>query len=204
VSDPVRVALTFDAEHPDRPWCPPDGVDRILDALASADLRATFFVQGRWAEAYPDRARRIAEDGHLVGNHSHFHAKMPLLTAGGLRDDLDAAAEAIERASGRDPHPWFRCPWGSGADDPRVLDALATGGYRHVGWHVVVEDWEPDRTGARIAADTLAGLDRHGDGAVALLHTWPGGTADAMPVLVEERRRRGAALVTVDQLTELP
>jgi peptidoglycan/xylan/chitin deacetylase (PgdA/CDA1 family) len=204
VSDAVRVALSFDAEHPDRPGCPPGAVERILDDLAAPGLRATFFVQGRWALAYPAIARRIAEDGHLVGCHSHFHAEMPLLSDAGLASDLASAGEAIEAATGVDPRPWFRCPFGAGSDDPRVLDAVAAAGYRHVGWHVAVDDWEPDRTGDAIAADALRGVAAHGDGAVVLLHTWPGATADAMPTILEGLRARGAATVAVDELPELP
>jgi len=202
VSD--RVALTFDAEHPDRPWCPPENAVRILDALRSADARATFFVQGRWAEAYPDLARRIADEGHLIGNHSHFHARMPLLSDAGLIDDLTVARATIEQTTGHDPRPWFRCPWGAGADDPRVLDAIADQGYRHVGWDVVVDDWEPDRTGRAIAAEVIAGVEAHGDGAVVLLHTWPGGTGAALPAILEELRRRGATTAGVDELEVLP
>jgi peptidoglycan-N-acetylglucosamine deacetylase len=200
----MRVALTFDAEHPDRPWCPPGAVDRILDALADAGARATFFVQGRWAEAYPGVARRIADDGHLVGCHSHFHAELPLLSDAGLATDIAAAGRAVESATGRDPRPWFRCPFGAGADDGRVLDAIADAGYRHVGWHVVVEDWEPARTGPAIAEDATRGIATHGDGAVVLLHTWPGGTAEAVPAILDDLRRRRVATVTVDQLPELP
>jgi peptidoglycan-N-acetylglucosamine deacetylase len=204
VSDRPRVALTFDAEHPDRPGCPPGTIDRILDDLAAARARATFFVQGRWAQAYPDAARRIAAAGHLVGCHSHFHAEMPLLSDAGLAADIGAAGDAIGAATGVDPRPWFRCPFGAGADDPRVLDAVAAAGYRNVGWHVVVDDWEPDRTGARVAADTLAGVATHGDGAVVLLHTWPGATADALPSILEELRARDASTVAIDELPELP
>jgi peptidoglycan/xylan/chitin deacetylase (PgdA/CDA1 family) len=47
----LRVALTLDAEHPDRPWCPPGNADGILDTLKEREVTATFFVQGRWAEA---------------------------------------------------------------------------------------------------------------------------------------------------------
>jgi peptidoglycan-N-acetylglucosamine deacetylase len=200
----MRVALTFDAEHPDRPGCPPGAADRMLDALADAGARATFFVQGRWAQAYPATARRIADDGHLVGNHSHFHARMPLLGDDGLAQDIAAAGGAIQDVTGRDPRPWFRCPWGEGAEDPRVLDAIATGGYRHVGWHVVVDDWEPDRTGTGVAADVLDGVRARGDGAVVLLHTWPGATADALPGILDELRREGIRTVTIDQIEELP
>jgi peptidoglycan/xylan/chitin deacetylase (PgdA/CDA1 family) len=203
VSEPAHVALTFDAEHPDRSWCPPGAAERILDVLASAGIRATFFVQGRWAEAYPATARRIADEGHLVGNHSHHHARSPLFSDRGLREDVDAARDAIVRATGRDPRPWFRCPFGDGADDPRVLAVIAAAGYRHVGWHVEVEDWEPARTPEAIAADAVAGIRQHGDGAVLLLHTWPGGTVEALPHVLEHLHE-GSRFVTVDALEQVP
>ncbi len=141
--DRLRVALTFDAEHPDRPS--EAGVtERLLETLASAGVRATFFVQGRWAEAYPATARAIATAGHLVGNHSHYHARMPLLTDAGLAEDIAEAGRIILDSTGVDPRPWFRCPFGAGWDDPRVLAAATSDGYRHVGWDVAAEDWEPD------------------------------------------------------------
>jgi len=78
-----RVALTFDAEHPDRPHRP--GVtEEILDVLADRAVSATWFLQGRWVEAFPATARRVASDGHLVGNHSFYHARLPLLTDAGM------------------------------------------------------------------------------------------------------------------------
>ena len=203
MSEPAHVALTFDAEHPDRSWCPPGAAERILDVLAGAGIRATFFVQGRWGEAYPATARRIADEGHLVGNHSHHHARSPLFSDRGLREDVDAARDAIVRATGRDPRPWFRCPFGDGADDPRVLAVIAAAGYRHVGWHVEVEDWEPARTPEAIAADAVSGIRQHGDGAVLLLHTWPGGTAEALPLVLRDLHE-GTRFVTVDALEEVP
>jgi peptidoglycan/xylan/chitin deacetylase (PgdA/CDA1 family) len=205
VSDEVfRVALTFDAEHPDRPRCPPDAPDRILDALLAGRVRATFFLQGRWAEAYPERARRIIDDGHLVGHHSKYHVRMPLLHDDGLREDVREGAEHIEAACGVDPRPWFRCPFGAGVNDPRVLGILAELGYRNVGWHVALEDWEPWRTGPQIAEDAVTGARASGDGAVILLHTWPGPTADAVPDMVDGLAAAGASFVGVDELETVP
>jgi hypothetical protein len=84
----MRVALTFDAEHPSRSHCPPGVQEALLEELANRGLRATFFVQGRWAKAYPQTARAIAAAGHLIGNHSHYHARMSLLSDEGLRIDV--------------------------------------------------------------------------------------------------------------------
>jgi peptidoglycan-N-acetylglucosamine deacetylase len=197
------VAFTFDAEHPDRP-ARPGNDERLLDALAGAGITATFFVQGRWAEAYPATAKRIADDGHLVGHHSHYHARMPLLLGGGFADDIADGAAAIEAATGKDPHPWFRCPFGAGADDPRVLAELERQGYRDVRWHVVLDDWEAWRTGEAIARDGVAGVQAHGDGAIVLLHTWPGGTGEGLPALIDGLIDLGATFVTVDRLETLP
>ena len=201
---PFRVALTFDAEHPDRPWCPPGNVDRILETLREAGARATFFVQGRWAESQPAVASRIARDGHLVGNHSFYHARMPLLSADGFEIDVRDAERAITEATGCDPRPWFRCPFGAGHDDPSIVERLGSLGYRNVFWHVMVEDYEAHRTGAAIAADTIEGVRTYGDGAVVLLHTWPGGTGDAIAPMVEGLRAAGATFVGVDELEDLP
>jgi peptidoglycan/xylan/chitin deacetylase (PgdA/CDA1 family) len=69
---------------------------------------------------------------------------------------------------------------------------------------VELEDWEPHRDGPAIAADALAGIQVHGDGAVVLLHTWPGGTAQAVAPILEGLAAIGATLVTVDRLGDLP
>jgi peptidoglycan/xylan/chitin deacetylase (PgdA/CDA1 family) len=195
-----RVALTFDAEHPDRPLCPPGNADRILDVLREADLRATFFVQGRWARSQPATARRIAEDGHLVGHHSNYHVRMPYLSDDGLRADVTEGELAIRDVLGADPRPWFRCPFGEGHDDPRVLGVLEELGYREVHWDVELEDWEPWRTAEDVARDATAGALEHGDGAIVLLHTWPQPTAGALPRIIEGLGREGVDLVTVEEL----
>src|ERR687885_3013420 len=127
----MRVALTFDTEFPARPTEP--GVeDRLLAALADAGVRVTFFLQGRWVRANPEQARRVAAGGHLIANHSNYHAPMNGLDDTLLRRDVGEAEETIRTTLGVDPKPWFRCPFGAGMDDERVLAALAELGYRHV------------------------------------------------------------------------
>jgi peptidoglycan-N-acetylmuramic acid deacetylase len=199
VSDGFRVALTFDAEHPDRPHRP--GVTAgLLDVLADRGVTSTWFLQGRWVEAEPELARRVASEGHLVGNHSFYHARMPLLTEDGLATDVRDAEKVICDVTGVDPRPWFRCPFSAGHDDPRVLGALADLGYRDIGADVVLEDWEPARTGEAMAADALARTPGVGDGAVVLFHGWPPGTLDALPAIIDGLRAAGATFVRIDEL----
>jgi peptidoglycan/xylan/chitin deacetylase (PgdA/CDA1 family) len=195
---PFRVALTFDAEHPDRPF--EAGVTgRILDGLAAASVPAAFFLQGRWVESEPRLARRVAEDGHLVGNHSHHHARMTLLSRSGLRTDVLKAQRVIVGATGVDPRPWFRCPFGAGASSPRVLGGLAALGYRDVSWHVDSRDW---------GTTTARGLERRvvrmtteaGDGAIVLMHGWPPSTAGALPAIIRRLADAGASFVRLDAL----
>ena len=194
-----RAALTFDAEHPDRASTP--GVqERLLDILDTLGVKATFFIQGRWAEAYPDTAARIAKAGHLVGNHSHYHARMPQLNRKGLAWDIQTAEDNIVAITGVDPKPWFRNPFGEGSDDPRVLKAIDRAGYVHVGWSVEAFDWEPDPPLRELVDTIVDGLVSAGDESVALLHTWPLRVEKALPRIVRQARDAGATFVRVDQL----
>jgi peptidoglycan/xylan/chitin deacetylase (PgdA/CDA1 family) len=202
VTDGFRVALTIDAEHPDRPTEP--GVTAsLLDTLGAAGVRATFFVQGRWAEAEPELAARIAAEGHLVGNHTHHHARMTMLSRAGLARDVRAAEKAIAAATGADPRPWFRCPFGSGGNDPRIVDGLARLGYVDVGWDVDGLDWD-GRSAARLEASVVRATLGRGDGAVVLVHGWPRPTAAALPAIIRRLAEVGAAFIGVDELDVVP
>jgi peptidoglycan-N-acetylglucosamine deacetylase len=199
VSDGPRVALTFDAEHPDRPhhgahagW--------VLDELRRLDVRASVFIQGRWAEAFPALARRVADEGHLVGHHSFYHARMPLLSDDGFAEDVREAERVIIETTGVGPRPWARFPFGAGADRADLVARLANLGYRHIGWDVECYEWDPGRSADEIAARAVEGVLSHGDGAIVLLHTWPDPVAPALAEIVEQLRTEGARFVGVDEL----
>jgi peptidoglycan-N-acetylglucosamine deacetylase len=203
-----RVALTFDTEHPDRPHHTPDGARAILEALATHRVRATFFVQGRWIESEPDAARAIARAGHLIGNHSHYHAHMDLFSDVGIRTDIETAERAIRRHVGADPRPWLRFPFGSAAIDPARwhrlrVDVSRALGYRHVGWHVEANDWLSRATPCRVAALVVGRAIAHGDGAIVLLHSWPRPVPAALDIALPQLADAGATFVRVDGL-DLP
>lgn len=198
-----RVALTFDTEHADRPF-EDEGTRHVYDVLREREVRATAFIQGRWAEAYPDLARRIATDGHLIGNHSHFHAEMQLLSPEGRRSDIAMSSLAVEEATGVDPRPWFRCPFGAGTHDPEVLADIEAAGYREVRWTVDPGDWQPTATADQVERDAVDGAKRDGDGAIVLMHPWTTATGASIARVIDRLREEGATLVGVDELDSLP
>jgi peptidoglycan/xylan/chitin deacetylase (PgdA/CDA1 family) len=180
------VYLTFDAEHPDRPHHRPDGAEAVLDVLAATGVSATFFLQGRWASANPRVASRIAQDGHTIGSHSNTHVLMSRLSDHGLIAEVKESEERIRDATGADPRPYFRCPYGDGHDDPRVVAALSAMQYRLVGWDVDPRDWDQDLTVADLVSsvqdDLALPVPRS---PVILLHTWPAWTAAAVTQIIE-------------------
>jgi peptidoglycan/xylan/chitin deacetylase (PgdA/CDA1 family) len=199
---PIRVALTFDAEHADRPSA--SGTERLLVVLAAAATRATFFLQGRWVESVPSMARALVDAHHVIGSHGHYHGRMSHLTDEGIADDVRRAEEAIRQACGVDPRPWFRCPFGDGASDPRVLGAITAAGYRHVGWHVDGEDWADDATAEGVEVAVRDGVRGVGDGAVVLLHGWPAVTPTVVERLLARAADDGVVYVGINELGETP
>jgi len=180
------VALTFD-DGPN-----PNATPAILDALRARGVRATFFILGRHAERWPDLVKRVAEDGHALGNHGYYHRKLHFKSPAYVRDDLTRGADAIERASGvrprlfRAPHG-FRAPW---------VSAIARSlGERTVGWSLGV--WDSDRPGVdAIVERTVGGAH---PGSILLLHDGDGydpdgdrtQTARAVPLIVDRLRDQG-------------
>jgi peptidoglycan/xylan/chitin deacetylase (PgdA/CDA1 family) len=200
----MLVALTFDVEDPDqRPHAGSGDIAPILGALDTAGIRATFFLQGRWLGANPDAAAAIAAAGHLVGNHSYFHTETQFLTARGLREDVSRAHLAILQHTGVDARPWYRLPYGAGAESPVIQSRLRSLGYRHVGWDVDVNDYALDDGPALVSAvaEELAARRQAGaTHAIVLLHSWPLATAVGLPELCDLLRHQDHDLVTVDRV----
>ena len=199
---PIRVALTFDAEHADRPDAV--GIEKLVEVLSAAGTRATFFLQGRWVEAAPSVARSVVAGGHVIGSHGYYHGRMSHLTDEGIADDIQRAEEAVRQACGVDPRPWFRCPFGDGASDGRVLARLDEAGYRHVGWHVDSEDWAEGATAEELERRVREGIAGVGDGAVVLFHGWPAATPVTVERLLASAAEDGVGYVGIDELAVTP
>jgi peptidoglycan/xylan/chitin deacetylase (PgdA/CDA1 family) len=126
------MVLTFD-DGPD-PRYTPD----ILDTLAEYDVRAMFFVCGEMAAAHPDLLARMADEGHVVGNHTWSHPLLTRLTRRQIRSQLERTCDVIEDAYGDRPL-WFRAPYG--AWNRAVFQLGAELGMESLAWTVDTLDW---------------------------------------------------------------
>lgn len=181
---PGELALTFD-DGPNPAWTP-----RLLDILASNNVRATFFMLGSRAQAEPALARRIAEAGHLIGNHSWSHLNLALAAPGRVREELAAASQVLEQIAGA-PVKYFRPPFG--ARRPYVLRTARDLGMIPVLWNAMTSDWSEPSTDKIVERLTrkIDRLERRGSAANIVLHDGSHRDADA---------NRGPSIAAAGQL----
>jgi peptidoglycan/xylan/chitin deacetylase (PgdA/CDA1 family) len=185
----MRIALTIDIEHPDRP-CDPENADIMVEILKDEGVKATFFVQGAWALAHPGLLRRIRDDGHLIGSHGHWHAPLPYLTTEGIRQTLLKAESALDSVAGVDPRPWFRFPYGE--SDKFTRSIIKAMGYGSVRWDIDPKDWQPEATVASICESAEWSGEVTADPVKFILHSWPDATRAALRPLIGRLRPLGS------------
>lgn len=184
------VALTFD-DGPEPPY-----TERILDILGEFGVKATFFVVGSQVLHHPGLARRILDEGHLLGNHTHSHPNLLLRAPGAAREELALASASIERVTGIWPQ-WFRPPFGFRY--PWNVTQAARLGQATVTWSLNPRDFEsppPDVLAQRVLRQA-----RSGD--IVLLHDGmrdQSCTVAALPTILRELARQSFELLRVDQL----
>jgi peptidoglycan/xylan/chitin deacetylase (PgdA/CDA1 family) len=198
----AQIATTIDTEFPDHPARDPIATCAdLLEILQDARVRATFFIVGSWARAYPALVKQIAAAGHMIAAHGYSHCDLTKMTDEGIVADLTECHEQILNA-GTETRPWFRAPYGAlGAPYPRVPDAIEAAGYRHIHWDAGGCDWDPRLSARDIAERTLAEIDaHHAARSIVLFHSWPDHTPQALALVLEGLSPTEPEYVTVDQL----
>ena len=191
-----KVALTFD-DGPDLFITP-----QVLTVLRRENVKATFFLVGLRVHDYPGIVRRIAAEGHAIGNHTWDHRELPKLGLDALKSEANRTDAEIYRSVGIHP-ALIRPPYGS-VNGP-VIETLAHMGYRVVDWNVDSSDW---RGLGRLQVEQNVLSNVH-NGSIILQHSGGAsrklnGTVEALPDIIRELRARGYQFVTVPELLHLP
>jgi peptidoglycan/xylan/chitin deacetylase (PgdA/CDA1 family) len=187
------VGLTFD-DGPHR-----HGTPAVLDALAAAGARATFFVVGEQVRRDPGIVREVVAAGHRLAVHGDRHRALTLVGPRALRTDLDRCAALVAELGGRPPER-YRPPYG--VFTPAALIVARRRGWTPLLWSAWGRDWRARATAASIAELATRAV---GGGDVVLLHdadhysapeSWRA-TAAALPRILEELGARGLRAVAV-------
>ncbi len=188
-SDKV-VALTFD-DGPDPRFTP-----KILDILKKENVKATFFMIGSRVDKNPRLARRVANEGHLIGNHTYTHPDLKLDKRDKIIQELKKCQDAIYRVTGQEPH-YFRPP--KGLFDDTSTAVVRDAGYKIVLWDVCVEHKAsptPEREAKRVLLLVRPGY-------IILAHDGRLNrkkTVKAIPLIIKGLKEKGYGFVTVDEL----
>ena len=192
-----QLALTFD-DGPNDPWTP-----RLLDVLARHEVRATFFLIGKYVVERPDITRQIAAAGHVVGNHTYSHPNLIFCSASEVAGQIRQCSSALQDAVG-EHSSLFRPPYGGRT--PHVLSLVRQSGLECVMWRVSGYDWKA--TSSTQIEERLS--DAIEGGEVILLHD--GGhrhlgvnrefTVSAVDRLITRYKSQGFEFVSVSRMME--
>jgi peptidoglycan/xylan/chitin deacetylase (PgdA/CDA1 family) len=186
-----EVVLTFD-DGPLPPYS-----TQILDILAAQCVKATYFLVGEMARAFPAMVRRIYEEGHTIGTHSEDHpTRFGQLPVERMRQEIDWGISDVSAALG-DPKylaPFFRIPGLARSDV--VEGELAARGLIVFSSDTVADDWHHRIGAKRIIAAAIQRLEARGKG-MLLLHDIHPATVAALPGLLKELKDKGFHIVQV-------
>ncbi|OFJ51185.1 carbohydrate degradation protein [Mycolicibacterium grossiae] len=181
------VALTFDDG-------PTPFTDRLLRVLQDGNAKATFFMIGNKVAANPAGAKRVADAGMEVGDHTWEHPNMTTIPPEDIASQLSKARDAITAATGRSP---TLVRTAGGLIDDAVLAEAGRQGLADINWDVIPFDWIND---ANTAATRYMLMTQIKPGSVVLLHDTYSSTVDLVYQFLPVLKANGYHVVTVSHL----
>jgi len=179
-----KIALTFD----DGPH--PVYTEKLLDGLKERNVKATFFVLGEKAKAYPEIIERMQKEGHIIGNHTYTHIQLRSGNREKFRDELILTNQAISEITEQEVQ-YVRPPYGTW--DKKLEEEL---NMFPVLWNIDPNDWctgNADKVTKRI-------VDKAKENSIILLHDCYQSSIDAALASIDILQEQGFQFVTVEEL----
>lgn len=181
-----QIALTFD-DGPSSVWTPV-----LLDGLRERHVKATFFLIGENARAHPEIVKRMAEEGHLIGNHTYHHVELTKVAETEARAELLDTSEVIREITGKEPE-YMRPPFGAWQrkleDEIRMLPVL---------WTIDPLDWTTENQD-EIVNKVVTEAEEND---IILLHDCYKSSVEAGLRIVDILQEEGFVFVTADELIQ--
>ena len=184
--------LTFDAGYEN--GC----TEKILDTLKKHNVKAAFFLVGNYIEKNADLVRQMAEDGHIVGNHTMHHYDMSKISGkSAFAKELQDLEALYKEVTGREMPKFYRPPQGIYSEEN--LKMAQELGYKTVFWSLAYVDWNNDAQPTKEQAFAKL-LPRTHDGAVVLLHSTSATNAQILDELLSKWEEAGYRFATLEEL----
>jgi len=187
-----KVYLTFDAGYEN------GNIEKILNVLNENDVRGAFFILSNLINTSPELVKRMADEGHLVCNHTSKHKDMSkVLDIDTFKSELESLEKLYAEATGKQMSKYFRPP--EGKFSRKTLEFASQLGYKTVFWSFAYADWD---NGAQM--DTSAAkrkiLDNVHNGAIILLHPTSATNAAILGDIIKELKTQGYSFGMLDEI----
>lgn len=182
--DGRKIAITFD----DGPH--PYYTEQLLDGLQERGAKATFFLMGKQAEAYPELVLRMQAEGHLIGNHTYSHMQLGKNNREKFKAELVKTNELLLEITGEETQ-YVRPPYGSW--DKSIEEELTM---IPVLWTIDPMDWCSSNVSGIVTKVTRKAKEN----AVILMHDEYKSSVTAALEIVDTLQKEGYEFVTVDEI----
>ena len=187
------IYLTFDAGYEN------GNIEKILDTLKRESVPAAFFLLDNIILKNSDLVLRMADEGHLVCNHTKNHKNLASSSKSEIENDLKALEDIYKEKTGREMAKYFRFPEGSYSIE--ALKSINELGYKTIFWSFAYDDWDNGRQPDTQRAMKKV-LDGTHEGAIMLFHPTSKTNAIILPELIKEWRKMGYSFGRLDCLTQ--
>lgn len=171
-----------------------DDMAEILTTLKQADIKATFFIVGQWAEKYPETVKMIAQDGHDIANHSYSHLRMGTLDRPKISSEIELCSDVLKQLSGV-KCDLFRAPYGDYNNS--LINEARIQGYYTIQWDVDSLDWKPGISKGEILQRIKTKIK---PGSIILFHNDTPHTSKLLPEIISELESKGYEFIPVSKL----
>lgn len=186
-ADEKNIFLTFDEGYEN------GYTSLILDTLREKGVKAAFFVTGQFVKENPELIKRMAKEGHIIGNHSLSHPSLPEISAEKLKEELFELDRLVYGICAEHTN-FLRAPRGEYSE--RTLAQTHDLGYTNVFWSQAYVDWNNDVTKSQAFEKITGGLHK---GCVLLLHAVSKGNAEALGEVIDYARKEGYVFKSLDE-----
>ncbi|MDF2605979.1 MAG: delta-lactam-biosynthetic de-N-acetylase [Bacillales bacterium] len=184
-----HIYLTFDCGYEN------GQTDKILKVLRNKKVPAAFFVTGQYLKSEPGLVKRIAKEGHTLGNHTWHHPNLTTVNKIRFQKELALVKSEIGSLTGVTHINYMRPP--EGVFSEKTLKWANELGYTHVFWSMAYKDWEINsQKGADYAYQQI--MSRVHPGAIILLHSVSSDNADALEKVIDDLRKKGYIFKSLD------